>query len=38
MMEYSKEDEDMVIDVVIILSGCYVKMDCVIVYIDQRYF
>lgn len=37
MMEHSKEDEDMVIDVVTILSGCHAKMDRVTAYIDQRH-
>ena len=36
-MEHSKEDEDMVIDVVTILSGCHAKMDRVTAYIDQRH-
>lgn len=37
MMEHSKEDEDMVIDVVTILSGCQAKMDRLAAKIDQRH-
>lgn len=37
MMEHSKEDEDMVIDVVTILSGCQAKMDRLSAKIDQRH-
>lgn len=37
MMEHSKEDEDMVIDVVTILSGCQAKMDRLTAKVDQRH-
>lgn len=37
MMEHSKEDEDMVIDVVTILSGCQAKMDRLAAKVDQRH-
>lgn len=37
MMEHSKEDEDMVIDVVTILSECQAKMDRLTAKLDQRH-
>ena len=37
MMEHSKEDEDMVIDVVTILSECQAKIDRLTAKVDQRY-
>lgn len=37
MMEHSKEDEDMLIDVVTILSECQAKMDRLAAKIDQRH-
>ena len=37
MMEHSKEDEDMVIDVVTILSECQAKMDAIIAQVDRRH-
>ena len=37
MMEHSKEDEDMVIDVVTILSECQAKMDAITAQVDRRH-
>ena len=37
MMEHSKEDEDMVIEVVTILSGCQAKIDRLAAKVDQRH-
>lgn len=37
MMEHSKEDEDMVIDVVTILSECQTKMDDITAQVDRRH-
>ena len=37
MMEHSKEDEDVVIDIVTILSACQAKMDKLSAKVDQRH-